>query len=205
MWLLRSTSAGNPGSIPGSGKSTGEGIGYPLQDSWALLVAQQVKNLPGMRETWIWSLGWGDPLEKGKATLSRILAWKIPWAVYSTGLQRVRHNWATFTFIFHEWKLFSDWSLPLSVPWKVQRELSLTPELLTAWSLRGFSHQPRWLRCRWLPELTPEAVLCAAGEGVPPIYDLFLCSPVPQALYLLISLLTLGSFPYLHCAFSAYS
>ena len=51
--------AGNPSSIPGSGRSTGEGIGYPLQYSWASLVAQLVKNPPAVRETWVRSLGWG--------------------------------------------------------------------------------------------------------------------------------------------------
>ena len=66
--------AGDPGLIPGSGRSLGEGIGYPLQYSWASLVAQLVKNLPAMRETWVRSLGWEDPLEKGKATHSSILA-----------------------------------------------------------------------------------------------------------------------------------
>ena len=70
--------AGDPGSIPGLGRSTGEGIGYPLQYSWASLVAQLVKNLPAMQETWVQSLGWEDPLEKGKATHSSILAWRIP-------------------------------------------------------------------------------------------------------------------------------
>ena len=73
--------AGDPGSIPGSGRSAGEGLGYPLQYSWASLVAQLVKNLPAMWETWIQSLGWEDPLEKGKAIQSSILAWRIPWAV----------------------------------------------------------------------------------------------------------------------------
>ena len=65
--------AGDPGSVPGSGRSAGEGIGYPLQHSWASLVTQLVRNHP-MRETWIQSLGWEDPLEKGKATHSSILA-----------------------------------------------------------------------------------------------------------------------------------
>ena len=87
-------------SIPGSGRSTGEEIGYPLQYPWASLVAQLVKNPPAMRETWVWSLGWEDPLEKRTATRSRILAWRIPWTVQSLGLQRVRHDWATFTFTF---------------------------------------------------------------------------------------------------------
>ena len=72
---------GDPGSIPGLGRSTGEGIGYPLQSFWASLVDQLVKNLPAMRETWVRSLGWEDPLEKGKATHSSILAWRIPWTV----------------------------------------------------------------------------------------------------------------------------
>ena len=58
----------------GLGRSAGEGIGYPLQYSWASLVAQLVKNLAAMRETWVRSLGWEDPLEKGKATHSGILA-----------------------------------------------------------------------------------------------------------------------------------
>ena len=67
--------------IPGSGRSPGEGIGYPLQYLWASLVAQLVKNLPAMRETWVRSLGWEDPLGKGRATHSSILAWRIPWTV----------------------------------------------------------------------------------------------------------------------------
>ena len=53
--------------IPGSGISNGERIGYPLHYSWASLVAQLVKNQPAMWETWVQSLGWKDPLEKGKA------------------------------------------------------------------------------------------------------------------------------------------
>ena len=61
------------------------------------LVAQMVKNLPAMRETWVLSLGWEDPLEEGVATHSSILAWRIPWAeepggLQSTGSQRVRHD-----------------------------------------------------------------------------------------------------------------
>ena len=72
---------GDQGSMPGSGRSTGEGLGYPFQYSWAFLVAQLVKNPPAMQETWVRSLGWEDPLEKGKATHSSILAWGIPWTV----------------------------------------------------------------------------------------------------------------------------
>ena len=54
--------------IPGSGRSPGEEIGYSLQYSWASLVAQMVKNLPSMWETWVQSLGWEDPLEEGMTT-----------------------------------------------------------------------------------------------------------------------------------------
>ena len=73
--------AGDPGSLPRLGRSAGEGIDYPLQYSWASFVAQLVKNLPAMWETWVQSLGWEDPLEKEKATYSSILAWRIPWIV----------------------------------------------------------------------------------------------------------------------------
>ena len=71
----------DPGSIPGSGRPSGEGIGYPLQYFWASLVAQLVKNPPAMWETWVLSLAWEGCLEKGKATHSSILAWRIPWTV----------------------------------------------------------------------------------------------------------------------------
>ena len=73
--------AGDPGLIPRTGRSAGEGIGYTLQYSWASQVAQPVKNLPAMWETWVRSLGWEGPLEKGTATHSSIPAWRIPWSV----------------------------------------------------------------------------------------------------------------------------
>ena len=66
--------ARDPNFIPELGRSAEEGTGYPLQYSWASLVAQLVKNLPAMWETWARSLGWEDPLEKKKATNSSILA-----------------------------------------------------------------------------------------------------------------------------------
>ena len=58
-----------------------------FQCSWASLVAQLVKNLPTVKETWVQSLGWEDPLEKGKATHSSILAWRTPWTVESMSSQ----------------------------------------------------------------------------------------------------------------------
>ena len=97
--------AGDPGSISGSGRSSGEGPGYPLQYSWASLAAQLIKNLPPMQEISVRSLDWEDALEKAKAThssvlawriprkgmatYSRILAWRIPWTEETGGLHTV--------------------------------------------------------------------------------------------------------------------
>ena len=82
--------AGDPDSIPGLGRSAGEGTGYPLQYSWASFVVQLVKNPLAMWETWVRSLGWEDPLEKGKGTHSSILAWRIPRTIQSMGSQSQR-------------------------------------------------------------------------------------------------------------------
>ena len=83
--------------IPESRRSPGEGIGYPLQYSWASLMAQMVKNLPAMQETGVQSFGQEDPsvgweglLEEGMATHSSILAWRIPWTEEPRGLQSMR-------------------------------------------------------------------------------------------------------------------
>ena len=92
------SNAGDPGLIPGLGKSTGKGIGYPLQYTWASLVFQLGKNPPAMRETWVRSLGWGYPLEKGKATQSSILAWRIPWTVH--GVTKSGTRLSDFRFHF---------------------------------------------------------------------------------------------------------
>ena len=78
---------------------TGEGIGYPLQCSWASLVAQLVKNLPAIQETRVQSLGREDPMEKEMAIHSSILAWSIPWTIQSMGSQRVGRDWATLTLL----------------------------------------------------------------------------------------------------------
>ena len=66
--------------------------------------ASDVKNLPTTQEAWIWFLGWEDPLEKGMATYSSILAWRIPWTekpgrLQSTGSQRVRHDWSDWVHL----------------------------------------------------------------------------------------------------------
>ena len=74
--------AGDPSLIPGLGRSAGEGIGYPLQYSWAFFVAQLVKNPPAMWETWVRSLGWQ----------SSILAWRIPRTVHGVAKSQTRLN-----------------------------------------------------------------------------------------------------------------
>ena len=89
--------AEDPSLIPGLGSFPGEGIGYPFQYSWASMVAQTVKNPPAIRETWVQSLGWENPLEEGMATQFSILAWRIPMdreACQATvhRWQRVSHN-----------------------------------------------------------------------------------------------------------------
>ena len=76
----------------------------------SFLVAQTVRHLPTMRETWVWSLGWEDPLEKEMATHSSTLAWKIPWTeelgrLQSMGSQRVGHDWATSPSYLNDWDL----------------------------------------------------------------------------------------------------
>ena len=88
---------GDPGSIPGLGRSPGEGTGYPLQCSWASLVAQLVKNPPAMWETWVQSLS-----SKAKATHSSILAWRIPWTVHRVAKSRTLLG--SFHFHFAPWK-----------------------------------------------------------------------------------------------------
>ena len=94
--MQQKTAEGIPGRVLGKGKR--EISIAPFQSSaWASLMAQLVKNLPAMWETWVRSLGWEDFLEKGKTTHSGILAWRISWTVWSMGSQRVGHDWATFT------------------------------------------------------------------------------------------------------------
>ena len=89
--------AGNSGSIPGSGRSSGEEIGYPLQYSWASLVAQTIKNPPAMREAWVLSLGWEDPWRRAWQPAPVSLPGESPWTEepgepQSMGLQRIGHD-----------------------------------------------------------------------------------------------------------------
>ena len=105
---------GDPGSISGPGRSIGEGIGYPLQYSWASLVVQLVKNLSSMQKTWDQPLGWEDPLEKGKATRSSILAWRIPMDYTTHGVAKRQTELSDF----HSLLLWQADSLPLAPPAK---------------------------------------------------------------------------------------
>ena len=66
-------------------------------------------NLSAVWETWVWSLGWEDPLQKGKVTHFSILAWRIPWTLYSMEWQRAGHDWTTFTFTY-VLSLNGDWN-----------------------------------------------------------------------------------------------
>ena len=77
--LFRTNNAGDPSSIPWSGSSHGERIGYPLQYSQAPLVAQTVKNPPAMQETWVRSLGWEDHLEESMQPTPIFLPGESPW------------------------------------------------------------------------------------------------------------------------------
>ena len=87
--------AGDPGLIPGSGRSPGEGIGYSLRYFGPSLMAQTVKNLPAMWETWVQSLGWEDALEESMASHSSIFAWKIPMdrGAWQATVHGVRKSW----------------------------------------------------------------------------------------------------------------
>ena len=100
-----------------------------LAKAKASLVAQMVKNPPAVQETWVQSLGWEDPLEKGMATHSNILAWRISWTEESgrlqfTGSQRVRHDWATSnTVCLHVWFLKTSCPISSSSTWELQRHI----------------------------------------------------------------------------------
>ena len=102
-WRIPGT--GEPGGLPSMGshsrtrlkRLSSSSSSSPRFESSASLVAQRLKRLPSMRETWVQFLGWEDALEKEMATHSSILAWRIPWTeepggLQSTGSQRVGHD-----------------------------------------------------------------------------------------------------------------
>ena len=109
--------AGHPSSIPESGSSLGEGIGYPLQYSWVSPRGSDGKDPPAMWETWVRSLGQEDSLEEGMAGHSSILARRIPmdrgaWRAAVPGSQRVRHDRVTQPSTA-QWAVTQTWSTPL--------------------------------------------------------------------------------------------
>ena len=133
--------AGNPGLISGSERYAEDGIDYPLQYSWASLVAQLVRNclecgrfgLPGMWEIWVQSLGWEDPLEKGTATHSSILAWRIQWNSMDYtdhGVAKSQTRLSHFHFHFH---IYS--SMYMSIPIS---QFILSPSLPTLVTITVF-------------------------------------------------------------------
>ena len=99
--MPRSGIAGDTSLIPGTGRSPGEGIGYPLQYSWASLETQLIENPPAMWESWVRSLGWEDSLEEGMATHTSILVWRTPWTEDPGVLQSVG---------LQSWTWLSDWT-----------------------------------------------------------------------------------------------
>ena len=104
--------AGDPRSIPGSERSAGEGIGYPLQYSWVSLVAQLVKNPPAMWETWVQSLGWEDPWRREKVPIPVFWPGEFhglccPWGFKESGVtERLSLHFALYNFRAE----FSDWT-----------------------------------------------------------------------------------------------
>ena len=110
------------------------------------LVAQLVKNPPAAQETWIRSLGWEGPLDKGKATHSGILGWKIPWAgepgkLQSMGSQRVRHDWVTNTHTENSDKEKTDFTLS---SWSYLKWLSVLFNNPATILWLAFSYIPQW-------------------------------------------------------------
>ena len=112
---------------------------FNLFQHQASLVAQLVTNMPAMRETWAWSVGWEDSLEKAKAIHSSILAWRISWTLQSMGLHKVRHNWATFTFTFPAMRVFSNESA-LPIRWSnTGASASVLPMNIQGWFPLGLT------------------------------------------------------------------
>ena len=94
--------SGDPSLIPGSGRSPGEGIGYPLQYSWATIWWLRQRNLPATQEIWIRSLGWEAPLEEGMATHSSNLAWETSWTEEPRSVSRFSHSVVSDSLRPHE-------------------------------------------------------------------------------------------------------
>ena len=130
---------GDPGSISGSGRSAGEGLGYPLQYSWASLVAQLVKNPPAMLETWVQIPGLGRSPGEGKGYPLHYSGLENSTDCVVHGSQRVGHDWATFISILYVdsshikyliiW--YCQWSIYLIMEWNPAGEISSSKQTIT--------------------------------------------------------------------------
>ena len=158
--------SGDPSSIPGSGRSAGERIGYPLQYCWASLMAQPVKNQPAMWETWVRSLGCEDPLEKGyPLQYSGLENSMEPQSRLEPWSHRVGRDWATFTS-------FPDWHTALGkfkvcgiMIWLASVGLTLTNQLQTqglAWA------SPWWYLSTVLPWSTANPIQYHSNPSLGP-------------------------------------
>ena len=156
---------------------------------WISLVAQTIKCLPAMRETWVWFLGWEDPLEGEMAIHSSTLAWKIPWMeecgrLQSMGSQRVGHNWVTS--LHPHWNFYPHYSVyPISPSSPYGDFLPSLPTCIFILRLA--------LECliniKLLPSLSPPSLFpCPLYNPWPPgslYYDLIHMAPLPRGLFLL--------------------
>ena len=142
---------------------------FILYYSWGSLVAQMVKNLPAMLETWVQSLGQEDPLEKKMATHSSLLAWKIPWSeepgrLQSVGSQRIRHDWGTNFLSLHSIIIFDD-AFPSGIDLHLFRQLRERSKVFTkSFGLDCFQlqiiHMPK--RHFVVPHLFPHIVFTSS-------------------------------------------
>ena len=132
-------------------------------------MAQLVKNPPAMWETWVWSLGWEDPLEKGKATHSSILAWRIPWTIQSMGLQRVGHDWATNTTSYIYMKFYGFKSTPYQFIWTSRGPGRKAFLILYRWNhrlkvVRWFIQSHRGSQWKWVKAWSSTQYTTACGH-----------------------------------------
>ena len=158
--VKKSTSnAGEPSLIPGSGRSPEEGIGYPLQYSWASLVAQLVKNPPAMQETWVRSLGLEDPLEKGTTTHSKVFWPGEFWvAKYWTQLSNFHFHFSCFIIMLKKEPMQMKWWLYISL--NSERHLRLfLPYTFGNFPSGSVSKEPFEIQKTWVQSLGWEDTL----------------------------------------------
>ena len=141
--------AGDSNLIPGSERSAEEGIGYPFQHSWASLVAQLVKNLTAMQETPVWFLGLKDPLEKGNATHSSVLAWRIPWLYSPRGHKESDTTERPSLSHFLILQMYLSWNVTqwLHLPWHLTlRNMITWKEIFinSLFTLKMFTEKISW-------------------------------------------------------------